>query len=120
MKRNRWYTAAHHASAFDCVRTFPDGSEFASVYQETPTGSNVVALSTWHDDVPGARESSVSRAHLIAAAPCLLEALEQTLDYAISHACDARGISTYEAEEAEDWAWVKAARAAIAKAQGGA
>jgi hypothetical protein len=56
-----------------------------------------------------------SNARLIAAAPRLLVALVRTLDYAIGHATDARGIGPIECE---GWPWVMEARAAIAKATG--
>lgn len=58
-------------------------------------------------------DAANANAKLIAAAPELLSALKRTLDLAVGHACEARGI---DGSECETWSWVKRARAAIAQA----
>ena len=50
---------------------------------------------------------------LVQAAPELLEVLKRTLEIAIRHACEARGINE---SEAELWGWVINAREMVAKA----
>ena len=57
-----------------------------------------------------------ANSRLICAAPELLGALITTLDLAVGHACDSRGIRPAECEE---WPWVKQARKLIAKVNGG-
>ena len=57
-----------------------------------------------------------ANSRLICAAPELLDALITTLDLAVGHACDSRGIRP---AECEDWEWVKQARKLIAKVNGG-
>lgn len=45
----------------------------------------------------------------------LLAVLRKTLEHAVGHACDARGISPAECDE---WPWVQEAQAAVDKAGG--
>ena len=71
-------------------------------------------------DDPGVRYPNSPEAdansRLICAAPDLLDALITTLELAVGHACDSRGITPAECNE---WPWVKQARELIAKASGG-
>ena len=60
--------------------------------------------------------ASDANSRLICAAPDLLDALITTLELAVGHACDSRGITPAECNE---WPWVKQARELIAKASGG-
>ena len=83
---------------------------------DMPSRGYSVVVSRAEEDWDMAVQEVQANAHLIAAAPELLDALITTLDLAVGHACDSRGIRP---AECEDWEWVKQARKLIAKVNGG-
>jgi hypothetical protein len=80
----------------------------------------VVAPRGWKAPVVATCDNEAN-ARLIAAAPDLLEALMQTLRFAVGFACEARGIPWPEdgtiPEAFAEVPWINKARAAIAKAK---
>jgi hypothetical protein len=86
---------------------------------QAPDGSPICEMLSRPED-PGANypysPEADANSRLICAAPELLDALITTLDLAVGHACDSRGIRP---AECEDWEWVKQARKLIAKVNGG-
>jgi len=80
-----------------------DGSKIGQLYARPEDNE------TWGAGVADANS------RLVCAAPDLLIVLKKTLDHAVGHACDARGLSP---EECNEWPWVQEAQAAIAKAGG--
>ena len=62
------------------------------------------------------KEDAMDVANMLNQRVGLLDTLITTLDLAVGHACDSRGVTP---AECDDWPWVKQARKLITKAKGG-